>query len=251
MSQHNRGSSFHLLQWTRKDRTVFASSLTRLINLPNVSITSSDWWRPAGDTNPVEARTENLPDEILSLQHKTSIRNWWLKHPTGANTPNWDFIGSAMIDGQKGLVLIEAKAHKKEASFEGKLLKVDASQKSKENHQHIRNAIAEASDSLSAKYPDIHISVDAHYQLANRIAYAWKFASLGIPVVLLYLGFLNDVNMSDVGEPFGSNAERDEFIQDYTRGVFPLNLWNTAIDCGNCGFYFGVRAMDIHEIGVM
>ncbi len=30
MSQHNRGSSHHLLEWTRQERTAFAVSLTKL-----------------------------------------------------------------------------------------------------------------------------------------------------------------------------------------------------------------------------
>ena len=33
------------------------------------------------------------------------------------------------------------------------------------------------------------ISHESHYQLANRLAFACKITSLGIPTVLVYLGF--------------------------------------------------------------
>jgi hypothetical protein len=36
------------------------------------------------------------------------------------------------------------------------------------------------------------LTADSHYQLANRLASAYKVASAGIPVVLLYLGFTGD-----------------------------------------------------------
>ena len=92
MSQHKRGSSYHLLQWTRMYRTAFAKSLTEQINLPDVAVAIGDWWRPDcsldGDFDPFEARTETLPSDFLSKENKLSIKQWWLKHQQGANTPN-------------------------------------------------------------------------------------------------------------------------------------------------------------------
>lgn len=251
MSQHNRGSSYHLLQWTRMERNSFAQSLTRLINQPDVTVGVDDWWRPNGDSNRLEARTETLPDSVLSQEHKSAVRNWWLRHPRGANTPNWDFIGSVTIKGAKGLLLIEAKSHKNEASCDGKLLKFDASEKSSENHEHIQKAITEANCYLSSKHPDISISTDSHYQLANRIAYAWKFASLGIPVILIYLGFLNDMKMQDVGEPFHSESDLKKFMNGYLNDVFPAELLGKEIHCGLSSFRFFLRSINISDNGVL
>jgi hypothetical protein len=36
-----------------------------------------------------------------------------------------------------------------------------------------------------------------HYRFANRLAFAWKTASEGMPTILLYLGFTGDDGISD------------------------------------------------------
>jgi hypothetical protein len=41
------------------------------------------------------------------------------------------------------------------------------------------------------------LSRDSHYQLTNRFAWAWKLASMGVPVVLGYLGFQGAAEMKD------------------------------------------------------
>ena len=46
------------------------------------------------------------------------------------------------------------------------------------------------------------LSTRHHYQLSNRFAWSWKLAMLGVPVVLLYLGFLNAQDMQDDGDLF-------------------------------------------------
>jgi hypothetical protein len=38
----------------------------------------------------------------------------------GANTSDWDFASTCTVDGQKGLVLIEAKAYAAELDIKGK-----------------------------------------------------------------------------------------------------------------------------------
>jgi hypothetical protein len=60
------------------------------------------------------------------------------------------------------------------------------------HHDQIGDAISEARGALSHFCSSISISRDTHYQLSNRIAYTWKLASMGIPTILLYLGFTND-----------------------------------------------------------
>ena len=60
---------------------------------------------------------------------------------------------------------------------------------------------------------------DHHYQLSNRFAWLWKLASLGIPVVLLYLGFLNAQDMTDDGPLFRSEEEWTRAMKDHRRGA--------------------------------
>jgi hypothetical protein len=191
-----------------------------------------------------------LSDDVLSKENKKLISNCWLKHKRGANTPNWDFIGSCSIKGKRGLVIIEAKAHKNEALINGKKLNNDAPETSKENHEQIKKAIEEANDFLKNKYYKINISRDSHFQLANRLAYSWKFASLGIPVVLMYLGFINDLAMQDVGEPFHDQNDWMNFMNGYIKGVFPVELLEKEIDCGLRSFRFLIRSKDIPITGV-
>lgn len=53
----------------------------------------------------------------------------------------------------------------------------------------------------------------------NRIAFGWKLASLGIPTVLVYLGFTGDTGIADVGEPFTSDEHWQTAFHDDVRGV--------------------------------
>jgi hypothetical protein len=49
------------------------------------------------------------------------------------------------------------------------------------NHERIGMAISEATSILQAVVPDVSLSRDYCYQFANRIAFAWKLASMGVP----------------------------------------------------------------------
>ena len=100
---------------------------------------------------------------------------------------------------------------------------------SQENHKQIGWAIAEASDGLaSTTGKPWGLSRDHHYQLSNRFAWSWKLASLGIPAVLLYLGFLN---AQDMAEPlFRSEAEWTRAIRDHCRGAVDERCWGEWLD---------------------
>jgi hypothetical protein len=74
------------------------------------------------------------------------------------------------------------------------------------NHDKIGSAIRQANTNLNLISPGWNLSGDLHYQLSNRFAWSWKLASLGIPVVLVYLGFLNANDMSDQGHPIAGLA---------------------------------------------
>ncbi len=83
------------------------------------------------------------------------------------------------------------------------------------HHDKIGDAISEARGALSNFCSDIMISRDNHYQLSNRIAYAWKLASLGIPTILLYLGFANDPAWISARDHFDSKQQWHDAIQGY------------------------------------
>jgi hypothetical protein len=127
---------------------------------------------------------------FLSEEQREEVTSWWLAVRKGANTPNWHIASTCTIGEKKGLLLVEAKAHVAELKEDCKTLDEDASDLSIDNHKQIGLAITAASLGLNNALPGWRLSCDSHYQLANRFAWAWKLASMGIPVVLVYLGFV-------------------------------------------------------------
>lgn len=156
-----------------------------------------------GYAQPKEAKLHANYSAFLPQDLKPMLLNWWLAHTRGANVPNWDLAATCSIGGRRGLVLLEAKAHENELSPAGKVLRPDAPANSRENHERIDQAIEEARQALDRLVPGVRISRDSHYQLSNRVAYAWKLASLGIPNVLIYLGLIGDTGIPERLLPCG------------------------------------------------
>ena len=67
---------------------------------------------------------------------------------------------------------------------------------------------------------------DSHYQMSNRFAWAWKLTDLSIPVVLVYLGFLEAGEMADRGEPFGDHDAWDALVRAHSAPLCPAEIWN-------------------------
>ena len=173
---------------------------------------------PKGFTAPEEARLGDT-EGLLSPEHRDIVTSWWLAVRARANTPNWDIASTASIDGTQGLVLIEAKAHAAELKRAGHGIR------NQQNLDQIRGAVEEANAALEEITPGWCLSCDSHYQLANRFAWSWKVASLGIPVLLVYLGFLNAVEMVDQGEPFADAGAWEGTMRSHAAGVAPENFW--------------------------
>jgi hypothetical protein len=113
------------------------------------------------------------------------------------NPPKWDLISTCSFDGLygagEGLVLLEAKAHEAELSWEGKRLGASASYRSKANHDRISEHVDEAGRWLNRSVPGtFKLDIDDRYQLANRLTTLACVARIGIPVVLVYWGFIGD-----------------------------------------------------------
>jgi hypothetical protein len=175
----------------------------------------------------MEARLETFgPRVIPQTDAWSKLRRWWLAHADGANTPNWDVALSCLVEGSPGLILIEAKANAPEISRAGKPLPNGRAAKppsdhSRDNHERIGEAIGEARDALRSIFPNASLSHLNNYQLSNRIAFAWKLASLGVPTVLIYLGFIGD---PDIHKPFSDrdhwNRTFGSHLNEVCAGVF-------------------------------
>src|SRR4051812_38812186 len=87
--------------------------------------------------------------------------------------------------------------------------------------RQIRAAITEAQDWFAQLAGPTTLTADSHYQLANRLASAFKVASVGVPVVLLYLGFTGDTYFSD---HLRDAAHWQQLMHGYLQGVVPPDL---------------------------
>lgn len=153
------------------------------------------------------------------------MRDWWRADPRPeTRTPNWDIASTCLIDGQRGLLLVEAKAHRGELSNGGKRFNKKSN---KENHERIGRAIAEANECLrSATKLDWNPSSTYCYQMSNRFAWAWKLCSLGYSVALVYLGF---IDANEMTLPFYDEDEWVKFVKEHSARLFPAEIWGRNI----------------------
>lgn len=242
-----RGSRKHVLDWV--ERPEFLVELLQTVAPVDCRISASSRWQPISYDNPDEARLERFgPRALPGYDVWPALTRWWLKYASGANTPNWDIALACEVMGEPGLVLVEAKANVPELSRAGKRKDSRHSPQSDENHEHIDRAIMMAREALAAALPGIRIDRDSHYQLSNRLAFAWKLASLGIPTVLLYLGFLSDEGIRNVGEPFRDDAHWQSAFRNYLSGICPLSVLDGPVRVSSSKFWLLSRSRPIIEM---
>jgi len=236
-----KGSKLRCLMLTNSPQKQIARCLTELVQPLGAVDCELHNWMPGGFLQPSEAR---LGEEKLFLFHKDreSLTDWWLAAKGRANTPNWDLVASCKIEGKDGLILVEAKAHKSELNSGGKKVPDPESEGSRKNHERISAAIEEANRGLNAQSTGWKLSHKTHYQLCNRFAWSWKLASLGIPVILVYLGFLN---ADEMPVPFSSADEWSVAVREYSRGVVPDSAWGGKLVIGNTPIYPMIRSLDL------
>lgn len=206
-----------------------AGRLTALIT-PFGHVSASDRWMPQGFVQRQEAQLHKAP-RLLNPDIRARLAAWWL--PAGSEdlrTPNFDIASTCTIGGVPGLLLVEAKAHCEELNKEavGRKLPASSSDGRKASHKTIFAAIDGARAGLEdATSLPWHISRDRCYQMSNRFAWSWKLTELGVPVILVYLGFLRAEDMCKPGEvPFAGDAEWDALVRSHSEPLFPAEVWN-------------------------
>jgi hypothetical protein len=209
---------------------------------PFASVSTTDTWMPRGFADSREARLGEALN-LLEDQHRLTLRSWWLavNHPL-ANTPNWDIASTATVAGRRGLVLVEAKAHTAELSPLGKAVTATTNA---ENHIRIQACCEEATAALNQVVAGWSLTADQHYQLCNRFAFGWKLASLGVPTVLVYLGFLNAMDMCREGEPFRSDDEWRQQLLSHGRTQVPVKAWGAPLNVNGTPLIPLIRSIDI------
>lgn len=241
-----RGSRKHVLDWV--ESPTFDRELESMLQPITVSIPIGAKRMPTSHTKPTEARLETFgPDAIPGHPVWPQLRPWWLKHAAGANTPNWDLAVSCEIEGHRGLCLVEAKANVRELSSAGKASSKKASSTSKDNQTRIDAALREASTELTRAGFSASFAIDKSYQLANRLAFAWRLASSGIPVVLVYLGFLGDSGIVDAGEPLRDAEHWDALFSKHLGTIAPGIRVNERVPIG-AGFWVLSRSRGVMSV---
>jgi hypothetical protein len=218
-----KGSRLRCLLLTGDAPNKVASFLNALVTA-NVLVTAKDRWAPRGFLEPNEAKLGETPG-FLPEPQRDALTRWWLARLGSANTPNWDLVSTCLVTNRTGLVLIEAKAH--EAEFRDDRCGAT----NQENLQQIEHALGDATVGWNALAPGFALPANSRYQLSNRFAVACKLAKMGIPVVLLYLGFL------DAQETAGGNrvllkdhAQWRRCVLARSKGTIPEHAWDRAFD---------------------
>lgn len=234
---------------TDSDPDEVAERLTGLVNFPGVVVSPDDKWMPYGKSIYENGQWDDAPikEAQLDKQNRLELPNentrkklqdWWLCYGKGtATTLNLDIAATCRIMGQPGLLLLEAKAHKKELSEQDKCGATG------ENRKQIGRAIAKANAGLEKLTENPwNLCRDKHYQLSNRFAWAWKLASLGIPVVLIYLGFLN---ATDMEEPlFHCHADWEDVLKNHCNSRVDNSCWGKSLDCNGTPLVPLIRVFD-------
>ena len=230
-----------------------AARLTGLVGFPELTVTERNFWMPRGkpvwtngkwNSKPAAEARLDRDAGFVAPEVRRRLRNWWLEVPKGANTPNWDLAATCLIEGRKGLLLVEAKAHTNELSDAGK--STPAKENGRRNHKRIGSAIEEARTDLELlSGGSWGISRDVCYQLSNRFAWSWKLAMMGVPVVLVYVGFLNAEDMAWDGPPFRSEDHWAAAIGNHARGIVPETCWGQRLVLDGTPFMPLIRALHV------
>jgi hypothetical protein len=133
-------------------------------------------------------------------------------------------------------VLVEAKAYVREFTEGAR----GHGSENEQNATRITTAIEEAASDLSRHTPGVKISSDAWYQFSNRIAWAWKLASLGVPTALVYVGFTKDQGIAS--DPLKSDDHWRDVVISNTEQIFPPSLWGCPLDVRGTPLWFLLRS---------
>lgn len=223
-----KGSQQRCLLLTSNGATELQNSLIKIIGQRTVDklkikFTDDFDYFPKGLANPreIELDKEKIPING-SIDYCTKLNKWWLEK--SARTPVWDLVCTAEIDGLPGVILVEAKAHNNELYKEKDKTR---SEKGSANYNRIDKALK----LVNTRYK-YNLSPDTHYQLSNRIAWSIKLASLGIPVVLIYLGCINtdemESSISKDDSLIKGIKDWKELVEKYSREI-GFDAWNEKI----------------------
>ena len=227
-----KGSKYAVLKLV--ETSDFLNVINNLLETTKAKIEVYDNWMPKSIHYDKEAELNDFLKHNFSTELGAEITDWWLFKD--ATTPHWDLISTCTINGKRGLVLVEAKAHVDELKNDSKRTP-SGSDNSEKNHESIAEAIAKANAGINTVFTNVTLSRDTCYQLSNRIAHAWWLANKGIPVVLVYLGFLDCTDMKNgTNKLFQTEEDWQSCFQEHAKINGADVLIDQEVNCGASSF---------------
>jgi hypothetical protein len=246
--RQQRGSKPRCHRLTHGDRRGRASALTALIEDWG-TVDANAVCMPDGFADKSEAQLHSAKELLPDGRMRAALTCWWLAVPSPkATMPNWDIACTCRVGDKPGLLLIEAKAHhgELEEAEAGKALKPPVSANSMRNHVRIGACLDEANIALAAETGQPWaLSRDHHYQMSNRFAWAWKLTELGMPVILVYLGFLGCDDMAKDRAIIETADQWQQLVRKHSAGIAPTDIWDRSWELHGRTFVPLIRSLTV------
>lgn len=243
-----RGSRRHILDLLESKS--WTTRLQEIIGIDTVQVVDSPPSIPSGHQSSNETDLDDYIRQHGAAKWPAAIGSlndgrWWA--PSGGTRPQMDLICCIIVGGKDGLLFVEAKAHEGELDWGGKPLAKNASDGSLNNHENIRTQIEIANKHLNEQLSGFNLSINSHYQLVNRLTYLWKLADLGIPVILMYLGFTKDTYFPK--DHLRDDQHWQRIMGGYVQGVVPHGFPEKEFGAGSgATLRMVIRSCDISSL---
>ena len=225
----------------------YLKDINAMIKSRNAKVESTDKFLPLSKNKPKKPNLNNFLAQNYSKEMGADFLKWWLKYPgPSAITPMFDIISTCTIDGKKGILLVEGRVNTGELFYNGikKILSNLKTDNVMANQVSVAKAIKEANTGINKTVKGVELSTENCYHLSSRISEAWWLANKGIPVILLYVGFLNYEKLSyKKHKVFTTDAEWQDLFKKHTEKVGVDKLLEKSIDCGAASFTTIVRSI--------
>ncbi|CAN5626272.1 hypothetical protein BH10BAC5_BH10BAC5_00050 [soil metagenome] len=198
----------------------YLASINSILKIVNASVSENETRMPDPPSTLKEADNNAIADMLSLYLGMDPASCWWKNILKKYSSQSWDFISTCTIDGEKGLLLVEAKAKRGE-------IKIVPSSK---NYQ----SYSDVSYDIKKHEPLVNLNANRCPQLTKHIANSWTMARQDLPVILLYLGF----RVKTGTRVFKRHFDWKRYLINCTRHIGSQRLIDKKIKVGKASFSF-------------